>query len=159
MRSARTGESMRREVRGRVAIVTGSARGIGRASAEALLRAGATVCGCDIEPKSDLRLRRYHHRQVDVSVPEELEALLAETLERHGRLDVLVNNAGTHPPTQPIDAFSVEDFDWIVRLNLRSVFVACRAALPALRRNRGAIINMASAVGLYGQAGRVTDGG
>src|SRR5579862_6057886 len=122
------------ELARRVAIVTGAARGIGRASAEALLRAGASVCGCDLEAKTDLKSRRYRHRRVDVAEPGEVEAFIAETLQKLGRLDVLVNNAGTHPPTLPIDAFSVEDFDWLVRVNLRSVFVACRAALPALRR-------------------------
>ena len=144
------------ELAGCVAIVTGTARGIGRASAEALIRAGAIVCGCDLEPKSDLKSRRYHHRRADVGEPAEVEAFIAETIQQFGRLDVLVNNAGTHPPTRPIDEFSVEDFDWLVRLNLRSVFVACRAALPALRRRSGAIVNMASAVGLYGQEGAVT---
>ena len=144
------------ELAGRVAIVTGSARGIGRASAEALIRAGASVSGADLDPQSDLKSRRYRHRQVDVAVPAELEAFIADTIAKFGRLDILVNNAGTHPPTQPIDAFSIEDFDELVRLNLRSVFVACRAALPALRRAGGSIVNMASAVGLYGQEGAVT---
>ncbi len=99
---------------------------------------------------------RYSHRTVDVAVPVEVEALIETTVAENGRLDILVNNAGTHPPTQAIDDFSVDDFDQLVRLNLRSVFVACRAALPALRRNGGAIVNMGSAVGLYGQEGAVT---
>lgn len=141
------------ELSSRVAIVTGASRGIGRACAEALIRAGATVVGCDLDPASDLRSRRYRHRRVDVAVPTEVTAFVAETVSGFGRLDVLLNNAGTHPPTQAIDQVPFEDFDRLVHVNLRSVFVACRAALPALRRNRGAVVNMASAVGLYGQEG------
>jgi NAD(P)-dependent dehydrogenase (short-subunit alcohol dehydrogenase family) len=148
---------MTAELDGRVAIVTGASRGIGLACAESLLRAGATVVGCSLDvhveaPVSD----RYRHRTVDVAVPAEVEALIEATAAEFGRLDILVNNAGSHPPTQAIDAFTVEDFDQLVRLNLRSVFVACRSALPALRRTRGAIVNMGSAVGLYGQEGAVT---
>jgi NAD(P)-dependent dehydrogenase (short-subunit alcohol dehydrogenase family) len=144
------------ELAGRVAIVTGASRGIGRATVEALIGAGATVIGADLEPAPPLigtARKRLHHRIVDVADATALEAFVRAAAEKFGRLDVLVNNAGTHPPTQPIDTISVADFDRLVAINLRSVFVACRAALPALRRSGGAIVNMASAVGLFGQEG------
>ena len=145
------------ELKGRVAIVTGTSRGIGRAAADRLLAHGATVFGCSEDTPADpIRSRRYRHVRVDVTIPEEVASFVAETVARAGRLDVLVNNAGSHPPTQSIDAFSIEDFDALVRLNLRSVFVACRAALPALRVAGGSIVNVGSAVGLYGQEGAVT---
>jgi NAD(P)-dependent dehydrogenase (short-subunit alcohol dehydrogenase family) len=145
------------ELKGRVAVVTGTSRGIGRAAAEALLGAGAIVFGCSEDSPTDpLRARRYRHLKVDVTVPPEIEALMATVVEEAGHIDILVNNAGGHPPTRAIDDFSVEDFDELVRLNLRSVFVACRAAIPALRKVRGAIVNIGSAVGLYGQEGAVT---
>jgi NAD(P)-dependent dehydrogenase (short-subunit alcohol dehydrogenase family) len=144
-----------KELSGKVAIVTGAARGIGRAIAEALVDAGARVHGFDIDQRSDFKASRYRHWRVDVEAPEQIESAVAE-VAGSGRLDILVNNAGTHPPTQSIDAFSVDDFDKLVRLNLRSVFIACRAALPALRLQGGAIANMASAVGLYGQEGAST---
>jgi len=145
------------EFEGKVAIVTGSSRGIGLACAERLLAEGAIVAGCSTDrdvkyPASD----RYGHQTVDVANPSDLEDFVGSVAARHGRIDVLVNNAGSHPPTQAIDDFSVDDFDALYRLNLRSVFVASRAALPSLRKNGGAIVNMASAVGLYGQEGAVT---
>lgn len=146
---------MSRELSGRVAIVTGAARGIGRAIAEALLAVGAIVHGFDRLEVSGLNVRRYRHRQLDVGDARELEAAITDVVADAGRLDALVNNAGTHPPTQPIDSFSVEEFDELVRINLRSVFVACRAGLPALRVRGGAIVNIASAVGLHGQDGAV----
>ena len=140
---------------GRVAIVTGASKGIGRACAEALISAGATVVGCSrTSPAGDeLDHDRFYHRTTDVAIPSQIEELVDWTSRTFGRIDVLVNNAGTHPPTKAIDAFSVDEFDAIVRLNLRSVFVACRAAIPLIRQTQGSIINMGSAVGLYGQEG------
>jgi NAD(P)-dependent dehydrogenase (short-subunit alcohol dehydrogenase family) len=153
----REGHSMSDELQGRVAIVTGASRGIGQACAEALLKAGATVVGCSRSAAMEAHTSdRYHHRIVDVAEVEPVADLIAWTTGRFGRLDVLVNNVGTHPPTQPIDAFSVDDFDQLFRLNLRSVFVACQLGLPALRQARGSIINIGSAVGLHGQEGAVT---
>ena len=145
------------EIDGKIAIVTGASRGIGLACVETLLAAGSTVVGCSLDKDVTAPIStRYRHHTVDVTKPAELEDLIADTGKASGRLDILVNNAGTHPPTQAIDDFSVADFDALYHLNLRSVFVGCRAALPLLRKNGGAIVNMASAVGLYGQEGAVT---
>ncbi len=90
-------------------------------------------------------------RPCDVTRPEELRAVVDWTVGRHGRLDCLVNNAGTHPPHRPIDDFSVEDFRHLFETNLLSYFVACQAALPALRAVRGSIVNMSSLVAMTGQ--------
>ena len=119
------------EMDGKIAIVTGASRGIGLACVETLLAAGATVVGCSLDKDVTAPIStRYRHHTVDVTKPAELEDLIADTGKASGRLDILVNNAGTHPPTQAIDDFSVADFDALYHLNLRSVFVGCRAALP-----------------------------
>jgi len=98
---------------------------------------------------------RYTHHTVDVADPVQVETLILDTIREFGRLEVLVNNAGTHPPTRPIDEVTTDEFQTLLNINLTSIFVACKAALPALRASRGAIINMGSAVGLYGQEGAV----
>ena len=87
----------------------------------------------------------------DVSKTAEVERLVDAAVERHGRLDCLVNNAGWHPPHRPIDAFSCQDFRDLFELNVMSLFAACRRALPHLRKTRGNIINMSSLVGAMGQ--------
>jgi NAD(P)-dependent dehydrogenase (short-subunit alcohol dehydrogenase family) len=81
-----------------------------------------------------------------------MESLVETTVQRFGRLDCMLNNAGWHPPTMTIDQTSVEDFEKLLRLNLTSTFMGCKLAVPHLRNTRGSIINMSSEVGLIGQA-------
>ena len=139
---------------GKVAIVTGTAQGIGRAIAEVLLREGATVAGCDRNPVPGAGPgARYSHTIVDVTDFVGLAGFVTQSADRHGGLDILVNNAGAHPPKTLIDDVSVEDFEALLAQNLTSMFAACRAALPALRRRAGAIVNLSSTVALFGQDG------
>ena len=122
----------------RVAVVTGSARGIGRAIAEALVASGHRVVGADI---------REHERgpmdqviQVDLAEPDECKGLIAQV----GRVDVLVNNAGILIE-KPIEEFSVEEFDRTVAVNLRPVFLLSQAVLVGMRqRGWGRIISISS---------------
>jgi NAD(P)-dependent dehydrogenase (short-subunit alcohol dehydrogenase family) len=139
---------------GKVAIVTGAAQGIGLAIAEVLLREGATVAGCDRNPApGDGPGGRYTHAIVDVTDFAGLAGFVGQVADRHGGLDILVNNAGAHPPHTPVDDVSVADFEALLAQNLTSVFAACRAALPALRRRAGAIVNLSSGVAVFGQNG------
>jgi len=87
----------------------------------------------------------------DVSKPEQIQALVNATIERYGRLDCLINNAGWHPPHKPIDDFSAQDFLDLLQLNVVSVFAGCKYALPHLRKTKGNIINLSSLVGAMGQ--------
>jgi NAD(P)-dependent dehydrogenase (short-subunit alcohol dehydrogenase family) len=86
-----------------------------------------------------------------VTQARELEALVAGVLMDHGQLDVLVNNAGTHPPLAPIDAVSLADFRRLLEVNLLPYFYASKLALPALRKSKGAIVNVSSISGFFGQ--------
>ena len=88
----------------------------------------------------------------DVRVEDDLRSLIEDAVARFGRLDCLVNNAGTHLAHRPIDAIATAEFRGLLELNLVSQFMACRLALPHLRRTQGCIINMASLVGSIGQA-------
>jgi NAD(P)-dependent dehydrogenase (short-subunit alcohol dehydrogenase family) len=136
----------------RVVLVSGTAQGIGRACAEAFLETGAIVVGCDLHPVADGALGpRYQHHVFDVGVAADVQRWVDDAVQVNGRVDVLVNNAGVHPVSRPIDDVSVADFESLVRLNLVSVFAACKAALPHLRRTRGSVVNIASLVGQLGQ--------
>jgi NAD(P)-dependent dehydrogenase (short-subunit alcohol dehydrogenase family) len=117
------------------------------------------VVGCSPNP-ADVRppdlQDGYEHLICDVSDAGQVEALVESTVKRFGRLDCLVNNAGFHPTQEPIDAFEVADFEAVLAINLVGPFAACKAALPWIRRAKGTIVNVGSAVGLYGQDGSVT---
>ena len=88
--------------------------------------------------------------EVDLADAAQIERLEAEVRARFGRLDVLVNNAGVILPKGFVEA-TVEEWDRMMAVNLRAVFLLSRAALPELRRRRGTIVNIASAAGLRAQ--------
>jgi L-fucose dehydrogenase len=136
----------------RVAVVTGASAGIGRACADAFLADGAHVAGIDLADSGPSHAH-YTHYVCDVGDADELDATVRAITDAFGRLDVLVNNAGVHPPTRTIDSVSAHEFVELLRINLVSAFVASKAALPALRLTRGAIVNMSSLVGRAGQEG------
>jgi NAD(P)-dependent dehydrogenase (short-subunit alcohol dehydrogenase family) len=145
---------------GKVVIVTGGTKGIGEGCVRAFVGAGAKVVFCARDEAAGQKLAREVTAagpgeavfiRCDVSRMDEVERLVDATVARFGGLDCLVNNAGWHPPHKPIDAFTPADFRDLFELNVMSVFVACRRALPHLRKTRGNIINMSSLVGVMGQ--------
>lgn len=144
----------------KVVIVTGGTKGIGRAVVEAFVAEGAHVAFCSHEDEGGDALvqavnasgpGRAEFERCNVAKAAGLERYVRSVGERHGRIDCLVNNAGWHPPHLPIDEFSVADFQSLLDLNVMSVFVGCRTALPWLRRTQGSIVNIASLVATIGQ--------
>ncbi|TAA39060.1 SDR family oxidoreductase [Pseudoxanthomonas winnipegensis] len=131
---------------GKVALVTGAASGIGAATAALFAEHGATVIGLDrnAPAAADARLALV---QGDITDGEGVQALVADILARHGRLDVLVNNAGADVFSDPLQ---LTDADWqrCLDLNLKGAWNLCKAALPAMVAARaGSIVNIASVHG------------
>lgn len=142
----------------RVALVTGSTSGIGLAIARRLARGGHRIALHGFAPAEGIAeiedgLRRLgapqaRHFAADLLRPEQIERLMAEVAQAHGRLDVLVNNAGIQH-VAPIDRFPPERWDAILAVNLSAAFHTTRLALPLMRaRGWGRIINIASVSGL-----------
>ena len=141
---------------GKVALVTGAGQGIGRAYALALAEAGADVAVADINERTGRHVadeivalgRRSVFVKTDVMRPEEVEALVTATVGELGGLDVAVNNAwagGRYVTPPPAEEFPLEEWDFIMNLALRAIFVSCKAEARAMRqRGRGKIVNMAS---------------
>jgi len=143
--------------------VTGASRGIGRAIAERLAADGRLVVLVSRSPDTldEVRLGiekaggSAEVRACDVGDREALAALIETVASTHGRLDILVNNAGITRDGL-ILRMSDADFDDVINVNLRSAFVACRAAARPMMRGRfGRIVNIGSVTGLIGNAGQV----
>jgi len=147
------------KLQGRVAVITGGSKGIGFGCARAFGKYGCKVVfgarGREAGRAAEKELTGAGYTAVflaaDVAEPSEVQRLIDTAIDRFGRLDCMLNNAGWHPPAERIEQVSVEDFEALVRLNLTSTFVGCKLALPHLRKTRGSIINMSSEAGIFGQ--------
>lgn len=143
---------MTRVLAGKVAVVTGASRGLGRAIALALAEAGADVA---VAARARADLEETAHRAAahgvralaritDVTVYADVERLMAQAVDTLGRLDVVVNNAGIARVT-PLAEASLEDWHAVLDVNVSGVFHGCRAAAPyLLRQQAGKVINLAS---------------
>jgi 3-oxoacyl-[acyl-carrier protein] reductase len=155
----------------RVAIITGAANGIGRATAEAFAAAGYHVVAWDLDEHAGADLQRaitatggsVEFARVDVCSSASVEAAVARVIEQRGRIDVLINNAGILRDAQLVKvkdgellaSMSDQQFQEVIAVNLQGVFVCARAVAPhMIRRGYGRIVNASSVVGLYGNFGQ-----
>ena len=151
------------KLQGKVAVITGGSKGIGFGCARVFAGHGCSVVigarGEEAGRAAEKELVDAGHAALfvpcDVTREEDIGRLIEAAVERFGRLDCLVNNAGWHPPDSTIDDTSVDDFEGLLRLNLTSTFLGCKAAVPHLRKTRGTILVISSAVALIGQAASV----
>jgi len=148
------------DLTGHVAVITGGNRGIGLGIAAGLAQAGATiVIAARNEAVNETAIRQIQsaggqasHCVTDIADPGACQQLIDETLRRHGRLDVLVNNAGIIIGGAPED-MALEDWQKVQTINLTGAFLCSKAAYPAFKRQgRGKIINVASIAAIFGSA-------
>jgi NAD(P)-dependent dehydrogenase (short-subunit alcohol dehydrogenase family) len=146
----------------RVAIVTGAASGIGRATAIAFAQAGARLSLSDLNEAGGAETLEAVRKagvdgmftRCDVAQEKDVDAMVAKTVERFGRLDCAYNNAGIENDPKPITEITPEVFDRVMSINVRGVYLCMKAEIAAMLRNkRGAIVNTASVAGLIGPAG------
>jgi NAD(P)-dependent dehydrogenase (short-subunit alcohol dehydrogenase family) len=138
----------------KVAIVTGGAQGIGRACAELFAEEGAHVVVGDIQEPGDLEGESLSYVGLDVTQEESWKEAVESVVKEHGRVDVLLNNAGGVGSYEPLDTISMEDWDRILTLNATGSFLGVRTVVPHMRRaGGGSIILVSSIWGIAGAAG------
>jgi NAD(P)-dependent dehydrogenase (short-subunit alcohol dehydrogenase family) len=143
---------------GKVAIVTGAGGGIGRASALAFAREGASVVVADVDPDGGAETVALitgsggaaEFVRTDVAVSADVQAMVARTIERYGRLDFAHNNAGVPSANFPVADFPEEEWDRVTGIMLRGVFLCLKYEIPHMLGEGGAIVNTASGAGLVG---------
>ena len=151
-------------LKGKVAVVTGAATGIGRASALLFAQAGARVVLADVRAPelaaAEAAVRASGGETAslvaDLARPDDCEAVVAAAVHAFGRLDVLLNNAGvgTMVVGGTVESISIEHWDLAQDVNVRGIYLVSRAAVPHLRRRGGAIVNIASVSAFHGSVER-----
>jgi NAD(P)-dependent dehydrogenase (short-subunit alcohol dehydrogenase family) len=145
---------------GRAVVVTGGSKGIGEGCARVFCREGGLVAILARGREAGERLAaeltaqgpgRARFFACDVSDAEQLRHAIDQAAAEFGRLDCIINNAGSHPPATSLDDTTLEDMEYLMRLNYLSTFAGAKFALPHLRKTRGTIINVSSMVALVGQ--------
>lgn len=155
------GEAMLR-LAGKTAVITGAASGMGRAGAELFARHGAAVVVADLDGEGAERvaeaIREVGGRatavRVDVTREEDARLMVETAVREFGRIDVLFNNAGIPMPFTPVEEVRLEDWQRIMDVNVKGVFLGCRAAVPHMKRQGGGVIlSTASTAGIRPRPG------
>lgn len=145
-------------LKGKTAIITGSGRGIGKAIALAMAQQGAKIVINDVNMESAHEVvaeieamgRQAIAIKADVTAEKQVEAMIRACIDRFGKLDILVNNAGIIQ-TVPVTEINGQDWDRVMEVNLKGVFLCCKAALTPMKAQRsGKIVNIASVAGKRG---------
>jgi 3-oxoacyl-[acyl-carrier protein] reductase len=146
----------------KVAIITGAGQGIGAAYARSFCQEGAEVIVADInQEKSEAVVKGMTEKgynalalTTDVADEESTQSLVRTVMEKHGRIDILVNNAAIFSTikTKPMEEIELEEWDRLMRVNLRGLFLCCKAVLPQMKaQKQGKIINVSSATVFMGK--------
>jgi NAD(P)-dependent dehydrogenase (short-subunit alcohol dehydrogenase family) len=132
-------------LKNKVALVTGASRGMGHATAELFAREGATVIAGDmVAPDPAYSDKKIEHVKLDVTEEADWKRVIAHIVKAHGRLDVLINNAGIIA-YEPIDALSLKDWQRVIAVNQTGVFLGMREVVPVMKKNGGgSIVNFSS---------------
>lgn len=147
---------------GKVALVTGAGRGMGRRYALGLAKEGAAVAVNDLETdnaaKTAEEVEAQGSRAValggDVSKKEDTGLMVSEVTKAFGKVDILINNAGVNPFILPAEQIKEEGWDRVMDVNLKGVFLCCQAVFPVMKdQGGGRIINISSQAGLFGEQG------
>ena len=147
------------DLTGKTAIVTGAAQGLSCGMAEGLMEAGAKVCIMDINPKAEETAKQFVEKGyeceaviTDLGNDETREAAFSQAVEKlGGHLDILVNGAGVQR-RYPSEEFPLKEWDFVINVNLRSVFALCQLAGKTFMKqdSKGKIINIASMLSFFG---------
>ena len=138
---------------GRVVVVTGADRGIGKATVDRFLTEGARVVAADLGPTGCERYQNDPRVGIvlgDVTIRADAERMVATAIERFGRLDVLINNAGIVDRFLPVGELTDELWNKVIAVNLTGPMLLSRAAMPHLIASQGVIVNVSSVGGLFG---------
>lgn len=152
---------MTKRLDGKVALITGAAQGLGLAMAETFVREGARVAVVDINGDAALSVAERLGASAigiaaNVTRAPDVETTVAATVEAFGRLDILVNNAGSTHANGPFEDVTEEEFDRVFALNVKSIYLYAKAAVPRMRAQQsGVILNLGSTAGLRPRPGLV----
>jgi len=149
------------ELKGKVALITGAASGIGESTALLFAKEGARVFLTDIDNEKGEKLAKKINEdggeavffKADISKAQDSENSVTQAVKKFGKLDIAVNNAGVGGPQHPVGEYPVEGWDKVIAINLSGVFYGMRYQIPEMLKNgKGSIINVASILGSVGFA-------